>query len=101
MIAVRELMGLQPAGGVYVPLAGPERRPRGMLSSELRDELGSDFFDNDFREQADFDEQLDRARETVCELVGRMRAGEVRPCPGTCRWSSSGCLHPTICRHEE
>src|SRR6185312_336448 len=48
MIAVRELMGLQPAGGVYVPLAGPERRPRGMLSSELRDELGSDFFDNDF-----------------------------------------------------
>jgi ATP-dependent helicase/DNAse subunit B len=101
MIAVRELMGLQPAGGVYVPLAGTERRPRGMLSNELRDELGSDFYDNDFRDPAEFDEQLDRARETVCELVRRMRAGAVRPCPETCRWSSAGCQHPTICRHEE
>jgi ATP-dependent helicase/DNAse subunit B len=101
MIAVRELMGLQPAGGVYVPLAGTERRPRGMLSNDVRDELGSDFYDNDFRDQAEFDEQLDRARETVCELVGRMRAGDVHPCPGTCRWSTAGCQHPTICRHEE
>src|ERR671936_478538 len=101
MIAVRELMGLQPAGGVYVPLAGQERRPRGMLSNDLREQLGSDFYDNDFRDQAEFDQQLDRARETVCELVQRVRSGDVHPCPGTCRWSTAGCQHPTICRHEE
>jgi ATP-dependent helicase/DNAse subunit B len=101
MIAARELLGLRPAGGVYVPLAGKERRPRGLLSEELRDELGSDFYDNDFRPADEFERHLERASSTVCELVRRVRAGDVRPCPETCRWSGHGCEHPSICRHEE
>jgi ATP-dependent helicase/DNAse subunit B len=101
MIAVRDLMGLKPAGGVYVPLAGQERRPRGLLSRELEEELGSDFYDNDFKDPAELEQHLERARQTVCELVGRMRRGDVRPCPESCKWSSAGCQHPTICRHEE
>jgi ATP-dependent helicase/DNAse subunit B len=101
MLAVRELLGLEPAGGVYVPLAGRERRPRGLLSDELREELGSDFFDNDFKPADELEQHLERAKQTVCELVRRMRAGEVRPCPDSCRWSNGGCEHPTICRHEE
>ena len=83
-----------------MPLAGQERRPRGLLSRELRDELGSDFYDNDFRDPEELEQHLERARQTVCELVGRLRRGDVRPCPETCRWSSAGCQHPTICRHE-
>jgi hypothetical protein len=100
MIAARELLGLKPAGGVYVPLAGKERRPRGVLDEELREELGSDFFDNDFRPAGELEEQLERARTTVCELVKRVRSGDVRPCPDTCRWSGGGCEYPSICRHE-
>jgi ATP-dependent helicase/DNAse subunit B len=100
MIAARELLGLKPAGGVYVPLAGRERRPRGVLDAELREELGSDFFDNDFRPPGELEEQLERARTTVCELVKRVRSGDVRPCPETCRWSGGGCEYPSICRHE-
>ncbi|HET8673636.1 MAG TPA: PD-(D/E)XK nuclease family protein [Thermoleophilaceae bacterium] len=100
MIAIRELLALEPAGGVYVPLAGPERRPRGLVSAELREELGSDFFDNDFCSREEFEKHLERARTTVCELVKRLRSGDVRPCPETCRWSGGGCQYPSICRHE-
>ncbi|HEX6461227.1 MAG TPA: PD-(D/E)XK nuclease family protein [Thermoleophilaceae bacterium] len=101
MIAARELLGLKPAGGVYVPLAGSERRPRGLVSEELKEELGSDFFDNDFRSPDEVEEALREASATACELVGRVRRGDVHPCPDTCKWSSGGCQHPTICRHEE
>jgi ATP-dependent helicase/DNAse subunit B len=101
MIAARELLGLKPAGGVYVPLAGKERRPRGLLSDELRDELGTDFFDNDFCPPDQVEEHLEHARSTVCELVRRVRAGDVKPCPESCRWSGGGCQYPTICRHEQ
>jgi ATP-dependent helicase/DNAse subunit B len=101
MIAARELLGLKPAGGVYVPLAGGERRPRGLVSDELREELGSDFFENDFRSAEEVEEHLREASATACQLVGRVRQGDVHPCPDTCKWSSGGCQHPAICRHEE
>jgi ATP-dependent helicase/DNAse subunit B len=101
MIAARELLGLKPAGGVYVPLAGRERRPRGLVSDELRQELGSDFFENDFRSPEEVEQHLRDASLTACELVRRVREGDVHPCPDTCKWSSGGCQHPAICRHEE
>jgi hypothetical protein len=86
---------------VYVPLAGKERRPRGLVSSELRDELGSDFFDNDFRSSEEVEEHLREASDTACKLVHRVREGDVHPCPDTCKWSAGGCQHPAVCRHEE
>ncbi len=101
MIAARELLGLKPAGGVYVPLAGDDRRPRGVVSDELREELGSDFVKTDFQSPEEVEERLREASQTACELVTRVRAGDVHPCPDTCKWSSGGCQHPTICRHEE
>jgi ATP-dependent helicase/DNAse subunit B len=101
MIAARELLGLKPAGGVYVPLAGDDRRPRGLVSDELRDELGSDFVKTDFQSPAEVEQHLRAASETACQLVHRVREGDVHPCPDTCKWSNGGCQHPTICRHEE
>jgi ATP-dependent helicase/nuclease subunit B len=101
MLAVRELMELEPAGGVYVPLAGAERRPRGMVLDELREELGEGFFDKDRVSAEEIERQLDRARERAIELAGRLRGGEVRPCPATCAWNRSGhCTYPSICRVE-
>ena len=86
---------------MYVPLAGRERRPSGLVSDELRQELGSDFFENDFRSPEEVEEHLRDASVTACELVRRVREGDVHPCPDTCKWSSGGCQHPAICRHEE
>jgi ATP-dependent helicase/DNAse subunit B len=99
MLAVREALGLKPAGGVYVPLKGKDRRPRGLLLKDLSDELGGGLVDTDLRDEDELEAQLDRARERVVELAGRMRSGELRPCPETCAWNG-GCSHPSICRVE-
>jgi ATP-dependent helicase/DNAse subunit B len=98
MLAVRELLDLRPAGGVYVPLAG-DHRPRGLLLDDLKDELGRGLYDNDFAGEEELEAELARARERVLELAGRMRTGEIRPCPETCAWNG-GCAHPSICRVE-
>ena len=100
MLAVRELMGLEPAGGVYVPLRGKDRRPRGVLRSRLREELGEGFVDSDRVSDEELERHLDQARTRAIELAGRLRSGEVRPCPATCSWNNSGCMYPSICRVE-
>src|SRR3712207_1277115 len=58
MLVVREMLGLEPAGGVYVPLGGEKRAPRGMVSSAV-DALGSDFAKNDRLPPDAFEEKLD------------------------------------------
>jgi ATP-dependent helicase/DNAse subunit B len=99
LLAVREALGLKPAGGVYAPLKGRDLRPRGVLLKELEDELGRGFVTTDMRDEDELERELDRARERVVELAGRMRAGEVGPCPETCAWNG-GCSYPSICRVE-
>jgi ATP-dependent helicase/DNAse subunit B len=98
MLAVRDVLGLRPAGGVYVPLAG-DHRPRGLLLEDVRDRLGGGLSNPDFATEERVEEELDRARERVLELAGRMRSGEVRPCPESCAWNG-GCSYPSICRVE-
>ncbi|HEX8054877.1 MAG TPA: PD-(D/E)XK nuclease family protein [Thermoleophilaceae bacterium] len=99
MLAVREVLGLRPAGGVYQPLKGRDRRPRGVLLKGLEDELGTGYVGNDFRDEEEIERELDAARERLLELAARMRSGEVRPCPETCAWNG-GCSYPSICRIE-
>jgi ATP-dependent helicase/DNAse subunit B len=99
MLAVRELRGLEPAGGVYVPLADRKGKPRGLLLDEVADELGEGYAGNDRRDAEGVREELDRARERVREIAGRIRTGDVRPCPDTCAWNG-GCSYPSICREE-
>src|SRR5439155_807243 len=48
---------------------------------------------------AELDAELERARDRARELAGRMRAGEMRPCPKTCAWNG-GCSYPSVCRVE-
>ena len=100
MLAVRELMELEPAGGVYVPLRGKDRRPRGIVLDELRDQLGDQFVDKDRATKEEIDRQLELARGRALELAGRLRGGEVRPCPSTCAWNNGGCSYPSVCRVE-
>src|SRR4051812_44837459 len=99
MLAVRELLGLEPVGGVYVPLADRKGKPRGLIARGHAAELGEGFVDNDMKDPDEFEAQLARARGRVGELAARMRAGEVRPCPESCAWNG-GCSYPSICREE-
>ena len=99
MLVAERALGLKPAGGVYVPLAGTERRPRGMVAAELAAQLGSDFYDNDVVPEADFAERTDWAQRSIATTATRMRGGDLISCPDSCAWRG-GCSHPSICRVE-
>jgi ATP-dependent helicase/DNAse subunit B len=99
MLAVRQLLGLEPVAGVYVPLAGGDRRARGMFREDCAEELGRGYVGTDARTPEQFEEELQHARETVRDVAGRMRAGAIRPCPETCAWRG-GCSYPSICGEE-
>ena len=97
MLAVRELLDLEPVAGLYVALAN-QNGPRGLARDDEAEAIGA-VAKNDRLPSDEFDAQLVRARERVGELATRMRAGEVRPCPETCAWNG-GCSYPSICREE-
>ncbi len=94
MIAVRELLGLEPVGGFYQPLGGGDLRARGVF---LRDGAPGDrLVANDGREPEELQGLLDDARARAVALAARLRAGSLEPCPSTC--SRDGCSYPGICR---
>ncbi len=99
MLVVEEVLGLQPAGGVYLPLGGEERRARGALNADLRAELGDAYYDNDLLPGEEFAELNDRAREKIGEAAAGMRAGRLCSTPDSCAYRG-GCSHPSICRVE-
>jgi ATP-dependent helicase/DNAse subunit B len=99
MLAVRELLGLEPAAGVYVPLADRKAQPRGLVLDDVAEDLGHGYAKADRKSADEVREELDRARERVREIAGRIRSGDVRPCPDTCAWNG-GCSYPSICREE-
>jgi ATP-dependent helicase/DNAse subunit B len=99
MLAAQRLLELRPAGGVYVPLGGTDRRPRGMVAAGLP-ALGSDFYDNDRLGPEEFEHRLEWARGRIAETARRLRRGELACTPDSCAWNG-GCSYPSICRVEE
>jgi ATP-dependent helicase/DNAse subunit B len=92
MLVLRDLVGLEPLGGLYRPLAG-ERKPRGLLRAGEADTLQG-FSRNDYYEEEAFWAAVERARETARTLGLRIRGGDVRhdpkggDCPAWCDlWS--------------
>jgi hypothetical protein len=100
MLAVRELMGLEPVGGFYVPLSGKDPRPRGVVESGWEDQVGAGIVDRDIQERTVIDALLDSAREQVVALADEMRSGKLEPCPDTCSFRGK-CSYPAICRTEQ
>ncbi len=94
MIAVRELLGLEPVEGVYQPLGGGDLRARGVFLAGAAP--GRSLVANDGRDPEQLDELLDEARDRALGLAARLRAGSLEPCPATC--SRDGCSYPGICR---
>jgi RecB family exonuclease len=94
VLAVRELLELEPVAGVYQPLGGSDLRARGLFLEGAG--AGSCLVATDARDREALDAELDDAVARAIALAGRLRAGELVPCPETC--SRDGCKYPGICR---
>lgn len=88
VLALRDLLGVEPLGGVYRALAG-RRTTRGMLRASAREDLPG-FAKDDYLDEETFWAQVDAARERAAEYGQRIRAGDVRhdpkggECPAWC-----------------
>jgi len=93
MLVLRDLVGIEPLGGLYRPLSG-ERKARGLLRAEAQDDGIPGFAKNDYLDEEAFWGQVERARELAVDIVERMRTGDVKhdpksgDCPTWCElWS--------------
>jgi len=89
MLVLRDLVGIEPLGGLYRPLAG-ERRPRGLLRLDAKEDGVPGFTRNDYLDEDAFWAQVESAKELARGLAQRVRAGDVRhdpkggDCPAWC-----------------
>ena len=89
MLVLRDLVGIEPLGGLYRPLAG-ERRARGLLRAGARDDVLPGFVASDYLDEDAFWAQVEGARETARRFAGRIRTGDVQhdpkggECPSWC-----------------
>ena len=79
MLVLRDLVGIEPLGGVYRPLAG-ERRARGLLRKEESETLAG-YVRNDYLDEDAFWTAIGNAEETARRLAGRIRTGDVEHDP--------------------
>jgi ATP-dependent helicase/nuclease subunit B len=79
MLVLRDLVGIEPLGGVYRPLAG-ERRARGLLRKDEGETLAG-YVKTDYLDEDAFWTAVAYAEETARRLAGRIRAGDVEHDP--------------------
>jgi ATP-dependent helicase/nuclease subunit B len=88
ILALRDLVGIEPLGGVYRALAG-RRLTRGMLRESAEEDLPG-FAKDDYLDEDAFWSQVEVARERAAGNARRIRAGDVRHdpkgdgCPSWC-----------------
>ena len=88
MLVLRDLVGLEPLGGLYRPLAGT-RRARGLVRAEEAETLPG-YVKSDYLDEEAFWGVVESARETATALAGRIREGDIHhdprggDCPAWC-----------------
>jgi ATP-dependent helicase/nuclease subunit B len=80
MLVLRDLVGIEPLGGVYRPLAG-DRKARGLLRSDAREDALPGFVRSDYLDDEAFWSQVEGAKETATQLAERIRGGDVKHDP--------------------
>jgi ATP-dependent helicase/DNAse subunit B len=97
MLVLRDLVGIEPLGGVYRALGGP-RASRGLLSADAADDLPG-YMKNDYLPQDEFWALVESARERAHGYAERIRGGDIKHDPkgGEC---PSWCDLWTMCRIE-
>ena len=96
MLVLRDLVGIEPLGGLYRPLSG-ERKPRGLLRAESRDDGVPGYTAKDYLDEDAFWSQVDRSRDLAVGIAERVRSGDIRHDPkgGDC---PTWCELWTMCR---
>ena len=92
MLVLRDLVGIEPLGGLYRPLSG-ERKARGLLRADARDDVLPGHVRTDYLDEDAFWGQIERSRELAVGLVERIRGGDVEHDPrgGACpTWCELG-----------
>jgi ATP-dependent helicase/nuclease subunit B len=84
MLVLRDLVGLEPLGGLYRPLAGA-RKPRGLVRGGEAETLPG-YVSHDYLDEEAFWGVVESARGTATTLAERIRIGDVRhdPLGGEC-----------------
>ena len=97
MLVLRDLVGIEPLGGVYRALSG-KRLKRGMFRADAKDDLPG-FVQNDYLDEDAFWSQIETARQRAHTYAERIRAGDVQhdPRDGEC---PSWCDAWPVCRIE-
>jgi ATP-dependent helicase/DNAse subunit B len=93
MLVLRDLVGVEPLGGLYRPLSG-ERKARGLLRAGAREDGIPGFAKNDYLPEEEFWGKVEGARELAVGIVERIHTGDVQhdpkggDCPTWCElWS--------------
>jgi len=94
MVAVRDLLGLEPVAGLYQSLGGRDLRARGLY--EAGAPVGAQLVANDARDPESLAADLEDACARAVALAADLRTGRLEPSPATC--SRDGCRYPGICR---
>ena len=89
MLVLRDLVGIEPLGGLYRPLGGA-RKMRGLLRESAREDGLPDMAPKDYVDDETFWARVEAARDKARELGQRVREGDVRhdprgdECPSWC-----------------
>jgi ATP-dependent helicase/DNAse subunit B len=96
MLVLRDLVGVEPLGGLYRPLAG-DRKARGLLRASARNDGVPGYSSRDYVDEDDFWGTVGKAEEAGRAIVARIRDGDVRhdPREGSC---PSWCELGSMCR---
>jgi ATP-dependent helicase/DNAse subunit B len=97
MLVLRDLVGIEPLGGLYRALAG-EGEARGLLRATAREDGVPGFQKNDYRDEDEFWAQIERATEHARGFVERIRSGDVKHDPLGDAGCPSWCDLAPICR---
>src|SRR5207237_2746967 len=80
MLVLRDLVGIEPLGGVYRPLAGA-RKMRGLLREDAREDGLPGLAASDYLDDETFWARVEAAREKARELAVRVQEGDVKHDP--------------------
>jgi ATP-dependent helicase/DNAse subunit B len=90
MLVLRDLIGVEPLGGLYRPLSG-DRKARGLLRASARGDGVPGQSPRDYVDEDEFWAKVERAQDVARRTVARIRDGDVRhdpregSCPSWCR----------------
>ncbi len=99
MLVAERLLGVEAVAGLYTPLSGDDRRPRGAIDAGFAEQLGGDFVGGDVLSDEEFAALRDWAGAAIATAAAEMGEGKLCSKPDSCAYRG-GCSHPSICRIE-